>query len=341
MTLLYIDSFDHYASADLGAKGWANITNATITATGRLSSPGYLRLPNNGSTIDRTITATSGIVVGFGLSISSGTAQPICSLQSGTTAQVELRVSATRALTVTRNGTLLATSTTILSTGVWYYVELKISISDTAGVVAMQINGASETLTFVTGNATNQDTRNGTPTTVDTVKFQGAGAQIITIDDLYVIDTTTGSAPANDFLGDCRVEAMLPSTAGNYAQWTPLSSTNVSNVDESSPDGDTSYNSSSTANQIDSFNYTNITPSSATIYGIQYALSARKDDAGTRTIAPLSRQSSTDYASATTHNLSTSYAYYVQVKEQNPATSAAWTVSDVNSNSEFGYKEIA
>lgn len=331
MALLFIDSFDHYAFADLGLK-WTSAGGTSI-ATGRFGSC----LQGANYACSKSFTGAATIVVGFALKWSNTAAGgTVCELRNGTTVHAQVRLDNSGHLVAANSGGTPytgGTGTAVLSAGVWYYVEAKVFVHDTTGTFDVKLNGASELA------LTGLDTRNGATTTIDTIRIGNTGTATASYDDLYILDTS-GSAPTNDFLGDCRVEAIFPTGAGNYAQWTPLSSTNVSNVDETTPDGDTTYNSSSTANQIDSFAYGNLTPSSATVYGLQYALYARKDDAGTRTIAPLARISSTDYASATTHNLSTSYAYYLQIKEQSPASSSAWTVSEIN-GAEFGYKEIA
>jgi ABC-type sugar transport system substrate-binding protein len=55
---------------------------------------------------------------------------------------------------------------------------------------------------------------------------------------------------------------------------------------------------------------------------------ARKDNAGTRTVARLFRASATDYVGGD-NSLSTSYALYRDIMEKNPDTNAAWTSSDI------------
>lgn len=331
MALLFIDSFDHYTTSEIGLL--YGTAQGTINASGRFGSC----LSGANYTDTRNFSAAATIVVGFALKWSNtGLGGTVCEFRSSTTIHVRLQMDGAGHIQATNSSGTPYTGGTgamLLTSGVWYYIEAKVFVHDTTGTVEVKINEVSQF------SLTGLDTRNGTPTTIDNLRIGNTGTATAAYDDLYILDTS-GSAPTNDFLGDCRVQAIFPSTAGNSAQWTPLSSTNVSNVDETTPDGDTSYNSSSTANQIDSFNYTDLTPSSATVYGVQYCLYARKDDAGTRTIAPLARIGSTDYPSATTHNLSTSYAYYLQIHEQSPATSSAWTVSEIN-GAEFGYKEIA
>jgi hypothetical protein len=69
---------------------------------------------------------------------------------------------------------------------------------------------------------------------------------------------------------------------------------------------------------------------------VEHWIYARKDDAGTRKVAPLFRISSTDYVGSD-DTLSTSYQYFGQIYENSPATSAAWSISEIN-NAEIGLK---
>jgi hypothetical protein len=107
-------------------------------------------------------------------------------------------------------------------------------------------------------------------------------------------------------------------------------------VDEQPNDADTSYNYTNVTGKRDSFDCTNLSAVSGSIFGVQVALSARKDDAGSRTIRSLTRISSTDYEGAS-KNLSTDYRFCLQIMEQNPNTTAAWADTEINA-AEFGYK---
>jgi hypothetical protein len=130
----------------------------------------------------------------------------------------------------------------------------------------------------------------------------------------------------------------MPNGAGAHSAWTPNGATpNYACVDETTADGDTTYVSDSTPGDIDTYAFADV-DASATVYGVQTNLYARKDDAGTRQIAPVVRQSGTDYV-GTTVTLGSSYSFYSQIYNQDP-TAADWTAAHVNAD-EFGVKEIA
>jgi hypothetical protein len=56
---------------------------------------------------------------------------------------------------------------------------------------------------------------------------------------------------------------------------------------------------------------------------------AQKSDAGARTLAAVIRESGTDHVGAAVQ-LSTSPAYYQEIHETDPVTSAAWTLTGLN-----------
>lgn len=188
-------------------------------------------------------------------------------------------------------------------------------------------------------NLTNQNTKAQTSATANTVYIgHSALANVAGLhywDDLYICDGT--GSTNNDFLGDVRVQTLYPSSAGATSAFTSSSGgVNYTNVDETPANGDTDYNSSATVGATDTYGYTDI-PASATVKGVQVNVIARKDDAGTRTIAPVVRHSGTDYVGTAQSAGAGTYSDLLQLYEQNPGTSAAWVATDVN-NAEFGAK---
>lgn len=132
---------------------------------------------------------------------------------------------------------------TILDSGVsgvsnqWYYHEWKFKIHDSEGYLQWWIDGQ-----FV--GEYEGDTRNGGTGVVNRIGFGrigGAGATG-SIDDLYVMDLTDGTAtqgaPFNDLLGvDTRVLSLLPTGNGDSSQWTGSdadSTDNYAHLDEQS-----------------------------------------------------------------------------------------------------------
>lgn len=166
------------------------------------------------------------------------------------------------------------------------------------------------------------------------------GASSADFEDLYICD---GSGSINnDFLGDMRVDCYLPNGNGNSSQLVGSDSNSTDNyqlVDETSQNGDSDYVQSSTVNNKDTYAVADMSHTPANIFGTQLNMIAKKDDSGTRSICSVCRSGGTDY-DGDTQALGTTYVDYRQIRETDPATSSAWTRSNLNS-AEFGVKVAA
>lgn len=339
MALRFIDSFDHYATAHAGYK-WQSNSGAFITTNGR---NGTSCMETGGGTSNnfwaRIIDLQSTWIIGFAVQFSSiyaGVAF-LSVVESGVATHVTLQLDASGHVQVTRGGTVLGTGTTILLPGVYYYIELKTTIHDTTGVAAVKINGVTEI------SLTGQDTRNGGSTgQADRIQWFGGGsvAGTFRVDDVYICDGT-GSSPTNDFLGDVRVQCLTPSGNGNSSQLVGNDGNSTDNyllVDEATPNSDTDYVESSTVGDKDTYAFSNLTPSTGTVFGVQPVLFAKKTDAGTRKVCSVARLSATEVDSADAV-LTTSYLMFLDIREAKPG-GGTWSISDVNS-AEFGVKVTA
>lgn len=103
--------------------------------------------------------------------------------------------------------------------------------------------------------------------------------------------------------------------------------------DEAAYDGDGSYITSGTPGHRETFSYPDLGVT-GTVRAVAISHVSRKDDAGTRKIATSIRRASSDYE-GTPATLSTDYAAYQEIYEEDPATSDGWHVGDINSG-EFG-----
>jgi hypothetical protein len=115
--------------------------------------------------------------------------------------------------------------------------------------------------------------------------------------------------------------------------------TNLGAVQETYPDGDTTYNESNVATDVDLFTTDGTIAGSAIIYGVQVSGVYKKDDAGTRTVCNVLKSSATQSDGAT-NSLTASYKTYNDVYAVDPNTSASWTVANCNS-AKIGYKVVA
>ena len=339
MALLFIDSFDHYVTADVGEKYAGGTGTPAILPTGGRRSGGALRL-NNASVIFAALSVSGPTaVVGFAFKVSriDAAAGAGLTITSGGSAQLTLTLATGGALEVrrgTNNGTLLGASSVLLSVGAFHYVELRATIHPSAGTVTLRINSAvTLDLTGVNTAATGVSAWTGL-----TLGIMQSGGADSDFDDLYVLDGS-GSPPLNDFLGDVRVDARYPTGAGATTGWTPSAAPNWSCVDDPTPNDDTDYVSAASTSLKDTYTVQDAPVAGGTLYGVQLLLSVKKTDAGTCTVVPVVRHSTLDYPGASI-NPGTTYAYGRQAYGTNPGTGAAWTESDFNA-AEFGITRTA
>ncbi|WP_160809574.1 hypothetical protein [Nitrosomonas sp. HPC101] len=207
------------------------------------------------------------------------------------------------------------------------YIEYKTVIHDTTGSFELRLNG----VTIL--SASNIDTKATANASVSSISFGFSNGlyhskSVWSYDDIYILDTT--GATNNDFLGDVRIDAIYPSADGNYAEWTPSTgSDHYALVDDATPNT-TDYVSDSTVGNKDSFVMGN-PPAMAgqLIYGVKVKAMANKDDAGARDLKVGVRSGTTDDLSAA-QALSTSWRYYSNIYEVDPATGLAWTPGTVD-----------
>jgi hypothetical protein len=110
-------------------------------------------------------------------------------------------------------------------------------------------------------------------------------------------------------------------------------------VDEIPPDEDATYVFSSTPGQKDLYGFPNADPTTADVSAVVVEVRARKDDGGTRTIAPTITSGGTAL-DGPTQAVGTTYSQFQSIYENDPNTSAQWTLAAVNA-AVAGMDEIA
>ena len=319
MSLLLIESFGHGRTATKWTNGTWDIGTGGPNGAKTGSPSGYVKPYCD------LVTPTDVLIVGFGFKGQVASDTFIEFVDSGTT-QVCVRFDhAQNVFILMRGGTEVARTAAAFMPGIWYYIELKALIDPTAGTLELRINGASKA-TF-SGNTratgTSQITR-------------VLGGNYSLYANWYICDDA--GAVNNDFLGDCKVVCILPNGAGNSSQFTPSAGANYENVDDATPDDDTTYNAASVAGYKDTYAMGDVTIT-GTIKGVQALVLARKDDAGSRTARILCRSGAADY-NGDTFSLLDSYVYNRKIWEADPATAAAWDEAGINA-AEFGLELVS
>lgn len=226
----------------------------------------------------------------------------------------------------------------VWSPEVWNFIEVHGKIDTSAGILEVRVR--NQVVASASG-LNNQYTANawfdGTQFTVTPL----SGFDSLSIDDLYYCDTTTGPGltPCNTYLGDVAVKTLF-ATGNDSVQFTPLTGSNWSEINETAMDSDTSYNYSTTATNQDTFTFQPLEATITTVFGVQLTFAARKDDALARMIKPIVKISGTSYAGTTYSIPDTNYAYFTYLWVLNPATALNWILSDVN-GADYGYNLVS
>jgi hypothetical protein len=339
MALIFCDGFDWYLTADAG-KRWSG-AGAQVTI-----GPQYARSPSgqgaylsgsNTNPLNKSFGSnyTQGCV-GFAWQASSTASKTdIVLVMDGGTEQCSIRTNSSGVITVNQGNNVRATGSTVLSANTWYYIEFKFTIHGSTGVAEVKLNGAAEIASTgsldLTGTANNY--WNGIRLGRNNAGAAGQG----TYDDLYLLDTSTGSN--TDFLGPVFVAACYPSGNGNHSDWTPNGGSNMGCVSEMYEDGNGSFNQSATASDIDTFEMQNLPAAAGSVFAIAQHTVAAQDGGGARTIRQKLRIAGTDYNGASV-NTSSTYQMFSEYRDVSPATSAAWSVSEVN-GMESGYELVS
>lgn len=351
MSLLFVDSFDHYPSADVAVKwnnillqgGGASAGVVTVDPVAGRRGGGALRIKGDAQVTKNLPGATTTI---FGAAVKLTTwGNPTTSSDTivalGGAADLHLYITASpdgslqayrKTGSITR--TLLGTTTgAAISLNNYFYLEVKATIDAIAGKVKILVDGAT-VLNLINVNTLGPNSAGVSKTSrvVLSTPSTGASTDVALYDDLYIADDA--GVFNNDFFGDVRVDVVRPNADGTYLDFTPSSGTaHFSLLNEAVPNATTSV-ASSTLGHKDSYQFTDIASIVGQVRGVQIVDAALKDDAGLRSLAHLAKSGASEQQSAAMP-LSTDRKYYMSIHETDPATGTAWSQTSINA-AEFG-----
>lgn len=351
MTMLFCDSFDHYATGQMAQKYNSvsvALSQPSISSSNARNGSQCLQAGNAGGSacwVTVAIANRATIFVGFAFQpVANQNTNSYCilALNDGATSQLLFYLNPNMTISCYRQntGNLLGTSASAFKTGLYTYFEVKATIDPSAGVVQVRFNGQTDAQLNLTG----QNTRASANSQVNGVligQVLGSAntANTLYFDDFYICDTN-GSFN-NNFLGDITVQAVLPNANGTTNNWTKGGSTinanNYQQVNENPPDGDTTYVIDNNIGDIDRYLYPAIVPTAGTVDAVVVWPYARKDDAGLRSIRAATKSGSTLGDNGSDLALNQQYAYFMGLFESDPNTSAAWTLANAEA-AEFGVK---
>lgn len=227
-------------------------------------------------------------------------------------------------------GTVLATSSTTMSVDAWHCLEYRVQItSTTVGVCEIWLDGVQ----VITFSGDNTSTANANVQSVSVGYNSGSSQAIgtyVAFDDLAVNDTSGSLNNARP--GDGRVVLLVPTGAGSNTALTrggTDSGANWSQVDELPPSM-TDYVFSATAATRDTYALSDLPSGVASVNVADVIAFVQNSDAGAGSMG-LTVKSGSTTNEGSAQVLGATAAYIHQQYETDPATSAAWTVSALNS----------
>jgi len=359
MALVFMDSFDHYASGDVlkkwdywGGYVWGAIYIGVTVQNIPVRRSGTKYLFVGDQWVERDVVdVVTGLdiytfVVGFACYYQQGCDNMnVYMMTSDRDTQIRINITSDGKVKIYRGSTLLEeTPQDYVSPGTWFHIEAKVVLDDTVGSYEVRLNE----VTVLSGSG------------IDTQAYSGEGVAKIRLsggqyqsgygafDDFFFLDGNASDDPANlnnDFLGDCRIDCIYPNAAGDYTDFTPYpSAPNYENVDDphitegGDIDDDETYNESPTVGHKDIYNLESVEALGTPIYAAAQNSCMRKTDAGRRYVRQLIKVNGTDYLRDTglTNNdgewyLTDNYKVTQRPLDVNPDTELAWTESDLNS----------
>lgn len=340
MALRFVDSFDHYATANISQK-WTSV-NALTVVVGRHGNG----LSGNGN-VTKTLDPQSTWTVGFAMKNpgQSGGASPMYQLYSLTAGGaisllVQVQINLDESVSVITPSGVIGVSPAYDWSG-FHYIELQTTLTGTATITA-SCNLRINTETVVTGAL-------GVGFGASSLAWNAAKANVHffspahdgIMDDLYITDGNGGTNTG--FVGDVTIGVVYPN-GDVTVNWTGTGSstaTHYLNINGTNPDDDTSYEYSTNTGSMDLFDWQDIAAFSGTVKGVQYSLYARKDDEGARVINMVEGTTGTHtltnaITSRTDIYLNDNYDYHHLCLDTSPTTGTGWTVADFNA-ARFGF----
>lgn len=330
MAFLFGESFKGVTYDTLGTK-WTSATSiasgAISTSYGRGGDYG-IRMRGYYEELAKTVvpsTTTSG-VVGFSIrKITAGGSGQFLWLGQDNDQQMRLYFHTDGTISVQRyNGTVLG-YTDPLADSTWYHLMWTWSIADSGGTTYLYVNEDPQV------SISSGDTRGWTGGNTWNRLIWGSSSTF-DLCGIYILDTA--DPPPKTAIGDRRVQWLSPTgDSAVYDQWAlSTGSDTYALLDDLDPDTDgTDFVSSSSVGSTVLVTLENLAAGTTVVDGVQLVGSLTKTDAGSRAVTGAVYTSSTLYTHASPVSPSFgSYGSGLWTWSQNPATSTAWSTSDVN-----------
>lgn len=339
MALLFADGFDQYASGgtDITQSGeWTRVGtagNVAINTTAGRFGSGCLETLNTGTHYLHPTTVTMAVgdtvLFGFAFKTEMRASDPDYGWGFYTAAGVKLVFfyidAAGRISDDPQAGDDSYSAQGVIKEGVWHWIEGKITFGNAAANSSCELRVDGITVLNLTG----RDYNNGSAPT----QFRIYASDLKTYYDDLIIWNTAGAAPT-DWIGDTRIDTLLPDGDTATVDWTANTGTDWQAVDDAlnTNDDATTYIASQTAAQESRFTLAALSGTSSIVHFVQpWARAARADTVSARTYRTLVLSNVTEDVGPSVVDPGTTYAWRRgDLLALNPDDTAAWADADVN-----------
>lgn len=351
MALKFLDSFDHYLGVPSGP-GSEQATFKWTEATNQSREPGVHGYGMRGGfTKGMLFGSTTLIMEAYIQRLNAGALFTLSDRTAPTpVTQIHCNVISDGTLSVARYGSnpatdlIAQTAPDVIRANTWYHVGWTVFLDPSAGSVEIRINGAP--VITVTGIRT---TASSLPWSGAVGSFGvGDNGNGVIFDDLVVMDNVDdgindprlpGGGGFDKFLGPVEIVVKRPNGAGLLAEWTPTPAVpNDQNVDDLTPDGDTTVNAAApgAVGRSDLFAMENMA-ADEDVVAVQSLVLARKTEEGVAAIAKLVNDGGTTTVGPTVYQPST-YSY-LHAPEPTLPDGTLWTKARWDAI-QYGYRRI-
>jgi hypothetical protein len=175
------------------------------------------------------------------------------------------------------DGGIGSTVSGAIPSNTWVWVEIKVKASNGLnGELTVRINGS--TVQTITGVRLHYFFDNDG---ISTWRWSGPNGNW-KLDDLIIMDTS--GSTMNDFLGDTRIDTLIPSASGSQNDFTASSGAQIDCVDDAlgAANDNTDYIFSKTVGDKQSFQMTDMTAEPNTVHGLQLRTRTARPTTGLR-----------------------------------------------------------
>lgn len=328
MSLIFMESFDHFATDDI-AKKWHSFSALHIDdADPRRAGTKYLVKANAGAGTILYNIGSHGptIIVGAACKQNNTGSLTYETIQFlyGDDENITIRLHANGVIQLLCGSVDVSSASAITPSNTWFYLQLKVYMHGSAGTYELKIG---EDVIF-----SGVDVNTLLYTALVNRFCMGFNSSVMNLqskrDDLYICDGS--GSKNNDFLGDCRVDPLYADAPGDLTQFTPSAGANWENVDDPGDiDDDDTYNQSQTVGHNDLYNLGSISALGKEIFGIQQNSCVRKTDAGYARIQQNLKSGATSVLGSDIY-LTDNYKVHQRILELNPDDDADWEEADLN-----------